>query len=157
MKFTAPKLGAFVSLAQEHLSGYTAEEAERKHAFHRDGKAILVELAKRAELTQVKIHSNKAGPAIGGEVYLVSAELFVELPNACQYGILYRRGKDGPNRWEPWASLLDLPTFAAKLRAVATEGLEAVDQHGDCDTSKLHGRLAEATRAEAARLHGGRQ
>jgi hypothetical protein len=121
MKFTTPKLEAFVALAQEHLSGYTAEEEERKHAFHRDGKAVLVELAKRAELTKVKIHSNKAGPAIGGEVYLESEEVFVQLGNACLYGLLYRRGKDGPNRWEPWRSLLDLPAFAAKLREVAKE------------------------------------
>lgn len=122
MKFTTPKLEAFIALAQEHLSGYTAEEEERKHAFHRDGKAILVELAKRAELTKVKIHSNKAGPAIGGEVYLESEEVFVEFANGVAHlGILYRRGKDGPNRWEPWASLLDLPAFAAKLREVGKE------------------------------------
>lgn len=121
MKLTTARLQAFTVLATARLNGYSEEAEAQKDTFHRDGKAILAKLAKRAELTNVTVHSNKAGPAIGGEVYLESDEVFVQLSNACEYGILYRRGKDGPNRWALWSCLLDLDSFATLLRQIAKE------------------------------------
>ena len=125
---TKSTLAEFVVLASsaERINGDTPEGAGRKDQFHRQGRAILVEIAKLLGLKRgtFEIWSNKAGVAVCGEVTLHAEWLYLQLSGHPDRGALYRSCKGrqdytgGTNLWLPWQQLLDLPTAAEILRAV---------------------------------------
>jgi hypothetical protein len=82
---------------------------ETKEAFHTTAKAALKEVADALELPKgsYEIRSNKAGPAILGEVTLHGENIYVQVGES-PHGILYRTCKGrkdytgGGNQWLGW-------------------------------------------------------
>lgn len=79
-----------------NINGYTATADADKTTFHREGVKFLRELAKEIGMPDgtYAIRSNKAGPAVSGEVTLHGETLYVQLYESCVgsggVSILYR-------------------------------------------------------------------
>lgn len=69
---------------KDDFNGYTNESAQRKADLHVKGRTFLRNLAKRLglETKDFEIRSNKAGPAVSGEVTLHSDSLYLQLSEA---------------------------------------------------------------------------
>lgn len=85
-------------LNAKDINGYTERAHASKERFHRDGKRLLSSLAKALGLPKgtYEIRSNKAGPAIAGEITLHADYLYVQVhENSFRYGIalMYRSCK----------------------------------------------------------------
>jgi len=115
-------LASFVRLALcIAAQGHTTQSKEE---FHREGKKVLKALAKALGLEQgtYEVRSNKAGPAVCGEVTLHGESVYVQLCGDSGHGILYRTVTSrtdytgGPNQWMKWDALLDLGLAAAAIR-----------------------------------------
>jgi hypothetical protein len=95
----------------QNINGYSAEADADKLAFHREGTTFLRALAKEVGMPEgtYSVRTNKAGPAVSGEVTLHGETLYVQLSESCVggrgVGILYRtcRGTSdysgGQNNW----------------------------------------------------------
>lgn len=87
--------------------------AANKELFHRTGKRFLKALAKRIGATEFEVRSNKAGPAVSGEVILHTPHVYVQLGSRIVEPVMYRscRGmKDytgGQNQWSPMEAFFD--------------------------------------------------
>lgn len=82
-------------LKLSNINGYTGEGTAKKDRFHKDGKVFLKSLADALGLpmSSYQIRSNKAGPAVSGEVTLHANHLYVQLSETCMrrgVSILYR-------------------------------------------------------------------
>lgn len=107
--------------ALREINGYTDSANEAKLTFHREGAKFLRELAKAVGMPNgtYDVRSNKAGPAVSGEVTLHGETLYVQLSESCVggpgIGILFRtcRGtKDytgGQNNWTTIRKLFEWP------------------------------------------------
>ena len=105
-------------LLRENIQGYSEEQALEKESFHRDGKRFLKSLATALGLSSkaYDLRSNKAGPAVSGEVTLHADRLYVQLGEFSTrpgISILYRSCKDrkdysgGQNNYTSCAALKD--------------------------------------------------
>lgn len=106
--------------------GVSYDEAA-KRVFHAEGRAAMRRLAEALELDErsFDIRSNKAGPAVSGEITLHGEELWVRLSLGCMgpdTEVAFRqvRGRDDHcgdrNRWASINELLAPDRFAARLR-----------------------------------------
>jgi hypothetical protein len=107
--------------AGEPLSGFTETEARRKAQFHNCARYVLKEVAKTLDLKDFEVRSNKAGPAIGGDVSLYADGLYICIGESIRnLGILYRYHevgrRDGPNQWMQVAGLLDFDHAVSNFR-----------------------------------------
>lgn len=118
---TEKRLQEFIAICRQGKHGFS-EVNKRK--FHMTGRAICRELAKMMglEIGEYKISSNKAGPAVMGEVTLHTMGVYFQLQGDSFNGrILFRSCvglKDysgGQNQWMPFEELLDLERVAKKL------------------------------------------
>ncbi|MDX3911148.1 MAG: hypothetical protein QHC67_15215 [Sphingobium sp.] len=105
--------------------GVAYDEAA-KRLFHTEGRAAMRRLADALELAEgsFDIRSNKAGPAVSGEVTLHGEDLWVQLslgPYGPDRELCYRsvQGRSdhigGRNHWAPVRDLLAPERFAARL------------------------------------------
>lgn len=105
----------------ENINGYSESADNVKLRFHREGANFLRSLAKELGMPSgtYTIRSNKAGPAVSGEVTLHGETLYVQLSESCigrGVGILYRscRGmhdySGGRNNWT-MLKQLNAPAF----------------------------------------------
>lgn len=84
-----------------------------KDLFHRSGKQFLKELARRIGATEFEVRSNKAGPAVVGEVTLHTPHVYVQLTGGSCGDVMFRSVngmKDytgGPNQWSSMREFLD--------------------------------------------------
>lgn len=83
-------------LLEAEINAYSAAGAERKRAFHRDGRRFLRGLASELGLARgsFDVRSNEGGIAVSGEVTLHSDTLYVQLSEMCLWrgvSVLYRR------------------------------------------------------------------
>lgn len=101
------------------------EDPRLKNEFHKLASKYLCTLAAILDLDDAdyEIRSNKAGPAVSGEVTLHTTKFYLQIAQcslACQ--ILYRKCngmKDyagGMNQWAKWEDLRDVDAFAKRLR-----------------------------------------
>ncbi|OZA00400.1 MAG: hypothetical protein B7X99_04300 [Rhizobiales bacterium 17-65-6] len=107
--------------------GVSYDEAA-KRTFHAEGRAAMRRLAEALEMDEgsFDIRSNKAGPAISGEITLHGEEIWVQLSLSCMgpdHEVLFRRvrGRDDHcgerNRWASINELLAPDRFAERLRS----------------------------------------
>lgn len=78
--------------------------ATGKRQLHRNGLSLAAAVARLANL-EARVFSNKAGPAVAGEVVLHSAGAYLQVReslNGHGVGIMWRRPKDRANsvRWD---------------------------------------------------------
>ena len=103
-------------MSSDPIADFNDQATERKDEFHRLAIRVLRAVARQLP---GDVRSNRAGPAVGGEVTLTSEKLYVQMSaDLREYGVLYRAPGSGVNRWMPWRKLLDLPAAVAELRAV---------------------------------------
>lgn len=106
--------------------GVSYDEAA-KRVFHAEGRAAMRLLAEALELDDgsFDIRSNKAGPAISGEITLHGDEVWVQLSLSCMgpdHEVLFRHVRDRSdhigdrNRWASINELLAPDRFAARIR-----------------------------------------
>lgn len=107
--------------ALREINGYTAEADAAKLTFHREGAKFLRDVAKEVGIPSgtYDVRSNKAGPAVSGEVTLHGETLYVQLSESCVggpgIGILFRtcRGNrdytGGQNHWTTLRKLYEFP------------------------------------------------
>ncbi len=103
--------------SMQNINGYSDEAHAQKLKFHRDATVWLRELAAAIGMPNgtYSVRSNKAGPAVSGEVTLHGETLYVQLSESCVggrgIGILYRTCKgqsDYSGGMNNWAMLGDL-------------------------------------------------
>lgn len=103
--------------AMQDINGYSDAGHVAKLTFHRDGATFLRALAKEIGMPAgtYSVRSNKAGPAVSGEVTLHGETLYVQLSESCVggrgIGVLYRtcRGvNDYSGGMNNWVTLRDL-------------------------------------------------
>ena len=58
-------------IAKLELSGYGVESASNKRVYLEIGRLVLRALAKALELKEYKVHVNRAGPAVSGDITLI--------------------------------------------------------------------------------------
>jgi hypothetical protein len=98
-------------IARSRELGY---EPDNKAAFHRAGVALLRKVAQDLGLKsgEYDVRSNKGGPAVGGEIWLSTDKLNIELPGFKMHGcdILYRscEGRKDYGKGNLWLSLENL-------------------------------------------------
>lgn len=107
--------------ALREINGFSSEAESDKLRFHRDGAAFLRDVAKAVGMPNgtYDVRSNKAGPAVSGEVTLHGETLYVQLSESCVggpgIGILFRscRGTrdftGGQNNWTTLRKLAEYP------------------------------------------------
>lgn len=105
-KFTA----AALTLLGLYQARYKMHEPAAKEAFHKHGKKLLKELAKLIGAEEFDVRSNKAGPAVVGEVTLHTPHVYVQLTGgSCQH-VMFRECKgmkDYTGGMNQWASMED--------------------------------------------------
>ena len=110
------KARSLVKIAIEWDGSY-----EQKEQFHKDAKSYLKEIAKRMGLPKESytVRSNKAGPAVLGDVILHTYSLYVNLGGSLfSNQFMYRKcqsQKDytgGTNTWMRYTDLLEQSTVA---------------------------------------------
>ena len=95
-----------------------------KEQFHRLAKSTFKKLAEELELVPgtYDIRSNKAGPAVLGEVTLHAEDFYVQAGGSVNPTILYRTCKGrkdycgGTNNFMPIELLYDMPRIAYAIR-----------------------------------------
>lgn len=106
--------------------GVSYDEAA-KRVFHAEGRAAMRRLAEALELDggSFDIRSNKAGPAISGEITLHGDEVWVQLSLSCMgpdHEVLFRQVRSRSdhigdrNRWASINELLAPDRLAARIR-----------------------------------------
>lgn len=101
-----------------------AYDAEAKTLFHAEGRKAMLRLADALLLAKgtYDVRSNKAGPAVSGEITLHSDEAYVQLSIGCTREVMFRSVRSrqdytgGPNHWASINELLAPDRFAARLR-----------------------------------------
>jgi len=105
-----------------------AYDEDRKRAFHNAAKRALRALACELSLADdsFDLRSNKAGPAVSGEVALHAEHLYVSVEQTSMgpaYGILIRscngrknHRNHGNNKFAPISLLNDVPALAERIR-----------------------------------------
>lgn len=116
------------------MAGDRPMPEETKAAFHRKARSVLKKLAEALALEKqdFDIRSNKAGPAVSGEVILHAERFYIQIAVSDGPGeVLFRRcagRKDfsgGDNHWAGAADIEDIAAFAERLkRELALDGGE---------------------------------
>jgi hypothetical protein len=114
------------------INGYTDSALTRKLSMHVTGRAFLKTLAADLQLpaSSFEIRSNKAGPAVSGEVTLHSDTLYVQVYEPLTWGrglsILYRSCTSrrdycgGVNHWTSIRKVAEsYPQFVDECRKLA--------------------------------------
>jgi hypothetical protein len=111
------------------ISGYGGGPS--KSRFHQEAMVIAKVIAKKLGLSpkDFNIRSNKAGPAVCGEVVLHTINVYVQFSQFyCgpdQPGILYRMCNGlrdysgGMNQYWKWDKLKDLDAFVSRLKTIS--------------------------------------
>lgn len=108
------------------INGYSEEAAAGKQFFHTEGKKFLTQVAKAVGIPAgtFEIRSNKAGPAVSGEVTLHSDTLYVQLSESYTHdgiSILFRvcRGRQdysgGQNHFTTLRHLFNSPQLLERF------------------------------------------
>jgi hypothetical protein len=122
-----------LAMLPEGINGYTDRALTCKLSMHTSGRAFLKRLAADLQLplSSFEIRSNKAGPAVSGEVTLHSESLYVQVLESCVgkggVSILYRScagRKDycgGANHWTSMRKVAEgYPQFVDECRQLST-------------------------------------
>jgi len=108
------------SLQGKDINGYTDAAHARKERFHKDGKKFMKELAAALGITDAcDIRSNKAGPAVSGEVSLHGDHIYVQLSGSYHEGpqLLYRSCKNRKDYTGGTNNFISMEKLASSLQA----------------------------------------
>lgn len=94
-----------------------------KEAFHKHGKKFLKELAKAIGADVYEIRSNKAGPAVTGEVTLHTPHVYVQLTGGTIQHVMFRSCegmkdyRGGMNEWASMEEFLGSDRVVKRIRS----------------------------------------